>query len=268
MNIENTQPGFGTLNHALNLGGANIVTVFLWENIQVVPGQTAEYLRAFADRWLPLSDAYDRDLYRLSGFFTPDVLNTSHPSVNALWTIDSWETWDARHSRGTPTEKLIKTSEFYIPALTWRSGWTDKMLESLPFSPTPPSRPDSARPGSVAIVHRFVVEPTSCAAFVDAFESDVLRGAQGVGLQLELFARAIGRPMEYFAFWTIGAGEAYTSWRNGRNPTEEHGLLPGFARSWSMLIDAEEQEMTPAWFSPIGGSQRSPREPTEENLSI
>ena len=165
------------------------MTVFLYENIQVVPGQTAEYIRAFGDRWLPLSDQYDRDLYRISGFFTPDVLNTSHPAVTALWTIDSWETWDKRHSRGTPTERLIKTSEFYMPALTWRSGWTDKMLESLPFSPTPPSRPDSARPGAIVIVNRFIIEPKSCSAFVEAFERDVVAAASGVGLQLELFAR-------------------------------------------------------------------------------
>jgi hypothetical protein len=244
------------------------VTVFLYENIQVVPGQTAEYIRGFGDRWLPLSDEYDRDLYRISGFFTPDVLNTSHPAVTALWTIDSWETWDKRHARGTPTERLIKTSEFYMPALTWRSGWTDKMLESLPFSPTPPSRSDSVRPGSIAIVHRFLVAPTSCSSFVEAFERDVVPAASGVRLNLELFARAIGRPTEYFAFWTIAAGDDYTSWRNGRKPIDEHGILPGVARCWSMLVDAEEQEMTPAWFSPIGGSQQNPREPTEENLSI
>ncbi len=244
------------------------MTVYLWENIQVVPGQTGEYIRAFVDRWLPLSDTYDRDLYRISGFFTPDVLNTTHPSVNALWTIDSWETWDARHSRGTPAEKLVKTAEFYMPALTWRSGWTDKMLESLPFSPTPPTRPDSTRPGSIVVVHRFVVEPKSCATFVDAFEHDVVSAASTVGLNLELFARAIGRPTEYFAFWTIGAGSEYTSWRNGRDPSDEDGLLPGFSRCWSMLVDAEEQEVTPAWFSPLGGSQQNPREPSEENLSI
>ena len=84
------------------------MTVYLWENIEVVPGQTAEYMRAFAERWLPLSDAYDRDLYRISGFFTPDVLNTSHPAVRALWTLSSWETWDgAAHTwdrRGEASE--------------------------------------------------------------------------------------------------------------------------------------------------------------------
>ena len=45
-------------------------------------------------------------------------------------------------------------------------------------------------------------------------------------------------------------------------------MLPGFGRAWTMLIDADEQEMTPAWFSPIAGSQQSPREPTEEHLSL
>lgn len=244
------------------------MTVYLWENIQVVPGQTAEYIRGFGERWLPLSDTYDRDLYRISGFFTPDVLNTSHPAVRALWTISSWDTWDARHTRGTAEERLRKTAEFYMPALTWRSAWTDKMLESLPCSPEPPSRPDSARPGSVVVVHRFEVPPVSCADFVDAFERDVVPAAPSVGLHLELFARAIGRPTEYFAFWTIAAGAPYVSWRSGRSSAAADGMLPGFARCWPLLTDVEEQEMTPAWFSPIGGSQTSPTGPTEENLSI
>ena len=50
---------------------------------------------------------------RCPGFFTPDVLNTKHPAVNALWTIESWEAWDARHAAGDAQEKLIKTAEFY-----------------------------------------------------------------------------------------------------------------------------------------------------------
>jgi hypothetical protein len=244
------------------------MTVFLWENIHVVPGQTAEYIRGFAERWLPLSDEYDRDLYRISGFFTPDVLNTTHPAVRALWTIQSWEAWDARHTRGTPLEKLRKTAEFYIPAGTWRSGWTDKMLESLPWSPTPPMRPDSVRPGATAIVQRFVVQPASCKAFVDIFEQEVAPAASDTGLHLELFARAIGRPTEYHAFWTIDTGDRYSAWRNGRDPSVEHGMLPEFERAWPLLTDAEEQEMTPAWFSPIAGTQTRPGEPVEEGLSL
>ena len=39
------------------------------------------------------------------------------------------------------------------------------------------------------VVHRFVVEPKSCATFVDAFEHDVVSAASTVGLNLELFAR-------------------------------------------------------------------------------
>ena len=170
--------------------------------------------------------------------------------------------------RGTAEEKLRKTAEFYMPALTWRSAWTDKMLESLAFSPEPPARPDAVRPGSVAIVHRFVVPPASCAEFVEAFETEVVPAAPSVGLHLELFARAIGRPTEYFAFWTIPAGGAVHVLAKRAERRVVDGMLPEFGRCWSLLADAEEQEMTPAWFSPIGGSQTNPTGPTEENLSI
>jgi hypothetical protein len=243
------------------------VTVFLWENIKVQPGQTSEYIRGFGERWLPLSDRYDKDLYQISGFFVPDVLNTSHPAARALWTMGSWDTWVDRHTRGTPDEKLEKVTNFYIPALRWRSGWEDKMIESLPWSPSPPVRPDVVRSGSIVIVHRFLVQPRSCAAFAATFQSDVVAAASGIGLHLELFARAIGRPTEYFAFWTI-APTNYVSWRNDRNPSSEDGLLPGFGQGWTLLEDVEEQEMTPAWFSPIAGTATALLEPTEEGLSL
>ncbi len=185
------------------------MTTFLWERVHMVHGQTTEYMRLFSERWLALSDKYDRDLYAVSGFFVPDVLNTSHPSVRILWTLGSWETWGNRHSRGTAEERLIKTFEFFNPALASRTGWTDKMIESLPCSPATPVRPASASPGSVAIAHTFGVKPESCAAFVETFEHDVIPAAAEAGLELQLFARAIGHPTEYVAIWTLANGEPY-----------------------------------------------------------
>ena len=92
--------GHGPSEEASKLGGFQ-VPIFLYENVHLVPGQTVEYLRAFAERWLPLSDEYDSDLYTLSGFFQPDVLYNTQPTVNILWTIHSWEVWDGRHARGS-----------------------------------------------------------------------------------------------------------------------------------------------------------------------
>jgi hypothetical protein len=244
------------------------MAVYLWENVHLVPGMTSEYARAYAERWLPLSDKYDRDFLRVTGFFLPNVLNATNPTVNILWTVDSWESWGNAATRGTPEEHLAKTHDFYMPALSWRTGWTDKMIESLSFSPIPPSRPDSVQPGATVIVHRFALEPKSCGAFVDAFKEDVMPAAPGVGLTLQLFARAIGHPTEYFAFWTIAPGADYASWRNGRDPDLAHSLLPGFERTWSMLLDVEEHELSPTWYSPIGGTQRNPRQLTESEFAI
>ncbi len=244
------------------------MTTFLWENVHMVPGQTAEYMRMFSERWLALSDKYDRDLYAVSGFFVPDVLNTSHPAVRILWTLGSWETWGARHSRGTPEEKLIKTFEFFNPALTTRTGWTDKMFQSLPCSPATPVRPASASPGSVVLAHRFVVPPSACDAFVETFEHDVMPASASAGLELQLFGRAIGHPTEYLAIWTLGAGDAYVAYRSSFDAAVPHGILPGFEKAWQLVSDVEEEEMSPAWFSPIGGTQHNPAGPTEEQISI
>ncbi len=163
--------------------------IFLYESVHLVPGQTVEYLRAFAERWLPLSDEYDSDLYTLSGFFQPDVLYNTQPTVNILWTIHSWEVWDGRHARGSVEEHLRKTHEFYTAAVGWRSGWTDKIIEPLSFSPLPPTRPEAVRAGSTFFDHKFVVRPEKCGEFVDTFRNDVLPAATAQGLTLELFAR-------------------------------------------------------------------------------
>ncbi len=244
------------------------MTTFLWERVHLVHGQTTEYIRLVAERFLPLSDKYDRDLYIPSGFFVPDVLNTTHPSVRILWTLGSWETWGNRHSRGTPEEKLIKTFEFFNPALTSRTGWTDKMFQSLPCSPVTPARPESASPGSVAIAHTFTVQPAKCQAFVETFEGDVMPAAEAAGLELQLFARAIGHPTEYLAVWTLPAGDPYVAYRSSFDASVAHGFLPGFENAWDMITDVEEEEMSPAWFSPIGGSQKNPAGPTEEQLAV
>ena len=244
------------------------MTTFLWERVHMVHGQTTEYMRLFSERWLALSDKYDRDLYAVSGFFVPDVLNTTHPGVRILWTLGSWETWGNRHSRGTAEERLIKTFEFFNPALSSRTGWTDKMFESLPCSPATPVRPESASPGSVGIAHTFGVKPESCQAFVETFEHDVMPAAAEVGLELQLFARAIGRPTEYLAIWTLANGEPYVNYRSSHDPSVPHGCLPGFEEAWSMITDVEEEEMSPAWYSPIGGSQKNPGGVTEEQTAI
>jgi hypothetical protein len=241
--------------------------VYLWENVHLVPGMTAEYTRAYEERWLRLSDKYDRDFLRVSGFFLPNVFNATNPTVNILWTVDSWESWGNSGLRGTPEEVLEKTYDFYMPALSWRTGWTDKMIQSLSFSPIPPSRPDSVQPGATVVLHRFVLEPKSCAEFVESFRDDVMPAAVSVGLNLELVARAIGHPTEYFAFWTIAPGD-YMSFRSARDPDLAHSLLPGFERTWSMLADVEEHELNPAWYSPIGGTQQNPRARTEGEFAI
>ena len=88
------------------------MAVYLWENVHLVPGMTAEYTRGYEERWLRLSDKYDRDFLRVSGFFLPNVFNATNPTVNILWTVDSWESWGNSRRRGTPEEVLEKGQVF------------------------------------------------------------------------------------------------------------------------------------------------------------
>ena len=241
--------------------------IFLYENVHLVPGQTVEYLRAFAERWLPLSDEYDSDLYTLSGFFQPDVLYNTQPTVNILWTIHSWEVWDGRHARGSAEEHLRKTHEFYTAAVGWRSGWTDKIIEPLSFSPLPPTRPAAVRAGSTFFDHKFVVRPEKCGEFVDTFRRRRPAGRNSSRVDPRTVRAAVGRPTEYTATWSIPSGAGYTAMRSGRDP-EVVGDLARLRAGVADVGRRRRARFTPTWFSPLGGSQVDPRRPTEEHMSI
>ena len=233
--------------------------IYLYENVELVPGETGEYTRAFRDRYLPLNEQYD-DFNRLCGYFEPDVLYTTSPRVVILWAIPEWEGWGSRRYAGSAEEQLVKYTEFFLPALKFRTGWTDRVLEPLGFSPTPPVRPESARPGATVLDHQFVVRPEHCADFVKVFEHEVVPAAEAAGLTLELVARAAGRPTEYVALWSVPGGPvAYAEWRARRSVDEPAYGLPGLASAWHFLTDVVERELHPAPFSPLGGTQSVPK---------
>ncbi len=234
--------------------------IYLYENVELVPGETGEYMRAFRERYLPLNEKYE-DFNRLSGFFSPDVLYTTSPRVVILWTIPGWEGWGTRSYAGSAEEQLVKFTDFFLPALKFRTGWTDRILEPLRFSPAPPVRPDSARSGATVLDHQFVVRPEHCGDFVKAFEQEVIPAAEAAGLTLELVARAAGRPTEYVALWSVPDGSvAYAEWRASRSVDDPSYGLPGMENAWRFLTDVIERELHPAPFSPLGGTQAA--EPT------
>jgi hypothetical protein len=213
-------------------------------------------MRAFRDRYLPLNDKYDTDFIQLTGFFSPDVLYTTSPRVVILWSIPEWAGWGNRKYAGSAEEQLIKSAEFFLPVLKFRTGWTDRVLEPLGFSPVPPVRPGSVRPGATILDHQFVVRPEHCGDFVKLFEQEVIPAADEAGLHLELIARAAGRPTEYVAMWSIAGGSiAYADWRASRSVDEPSYGLPGLKNAWPFLTDLVERELHPAPFSPLGGSQ-------------
>jgi hypothetical protein len=244
------------------------VPLFLYESLIMFPGKSGEYCTTFAEKYLPLNDDYDSKWLRLSGFFTPDVLYSTQPRIAILWTIPDWEAWGGRMAGSTAEERLRKVQEFMQPAMSQRSGWTDKLLEPLDFSPLPVVRPDSSKPGATVIDHQFLVRPEHCAEFVKVFKDEVLPAAEASGVTLELIGRVAGRPSEYIAIWSVPNRAAHASWRASRSPNEPAYGLPGFERAWPLLTDLIERELTPTWFSPLGGTQQAEKHLSEEHASI
>ena len=243
------------------------MTIYLWEHVHPMPGQIGNYIRGVAERWLPLGDKYD-DANRLCGFFVPGVLNSKQPAVYILWSLGDWDGWRRMLSKPDAEELLIKTTEFFMPAQQWRSGWTDKIIEKLPFSPEPPIRPEYMRQGNTVIDHKFVIRPDKCEAFVETMQNDVIPAAAEIGLHLELFARVVGRPMEYDAIWSIETQNDYRKWRMSLDVTKIAAALPRFEKAWATLVDMEERESSPVWFSPIGGTGVSPHGASATDVAV
>jgi hypothetical protein len=242
--------------------------IFLYENLFMMPGKSGEYVQSFAEKYLPLNDQYDSKWLRLSGLFHPDVLYATQPRVAILWTIPDWESWAGRMAGSGAEERLRKVQEFHGPALSWRSGWRDKLMEPLSFSPLPVVRPDVSRQGATVIDHQMFVRPEHSLEFARLFESDVMPAAAAAGMTLELIARVAGRPTEYIALWTVPSRAAHASWRMSRSPDEAAYGLPGFKNLWPLLTDIVERELTPAWFSPLGGTQQTETHLSEEHASV
>ena len=239
--------------------------IYLYENLDMVPGQNGEYIKAFTERYMPLNDQYDTEFLQLSGIFMPDILNSTQPRLVILWTIPSWQAWGKRNFARDPVETLRKNTEFYHPALAWRTGWTDRILEPLPFSPLPAVRPATVRPGAGVFDHQYQVKPEHGADFVEVFQEDVIPASAEAGLTLELVARCAGRPFEFVALWSLPGKLEFAEWHDRRAVDATAYGIPGLERALPYLHDLNERELSAFPVSPLGG--RQPTSDTQAGLN-
>ena len=223
----------------------------------------------FAERWLPLSDEYDSDLYTLSGFFQPDNLDNTQPTVNILWTIHSWEVWDGRHAGGLVEEHLLarRTSSTPLRSAGVADGPTRSSNRFRFLRSRRRARKQFAA-GSTFFDHKFVVRPEKCGEFVDTFRNDVLPAPTAQGLTLELFVW----------WWPVLPSTPRSGRYRAVRATRRCGPVAIRRLSWGSCLasngrgrcwsTSKRDEFTPTWFSPLGGSQVDPRRPTEEHMSI
>jgi hypothetical protein len=233
------------------------LTIYLYENLNMVPGQNGEYIKAFAERYLPLYEEYDTGNLLFSGMFMPDIMNSTQPRIVILWTIPSWESWANRNFSRDAVETLRKNTEFYHPALAWRTGWTDKILDALPFSPAPPVWPDSARPGALVFDHQYQVKPEHGADFVKVFKEEIMPASEADGLTLELIARSAGKPFEFVAIWSASSRAEYCAWHDRRSTESNAFGIPGLDAALPFLTNLEERELGAVPISPLAGRRVS-----------
>ena len=122
------------------------LTIYLYENLNMVPGQNGEYIKAFAERYLPLYEEYDTGNLLFSGMFMPDIMNSTQPRIVILWTIPSWESWANRNFSPMRSRRCGRTPSSTTPRSPGGPDGPTRSSDALPFSPAPPVWPDSACP--------------------------------------------------------------------------------------------------------------------------
>jgi len=196
---------------------------------------------------------HDRDWLQPCGLWKPRTTYGKWSQAILLYKVPSWQRWMSYMGQRSKAANQEFHNDFYTPALSLRSGWFDRVLVALPFSPEPPTRPSIQRTGSMFLDQRMSVQPDGVLAYVAAMRDVVIPAAQARGLRLELFARALGKPTDYHALWSVaGAGEL-ADWRAAYDVEAPAPNLPGLEAAWPYIVEFEERDLMPSTTSPLGG---------------
>lgn len=239
--------------------------IYLHEKPHATVGLEHEYIDSVEKQLYPaLRNAGDAVALRPVGAFKVDANGSEWPSLVFLWRYAGWQAWiDERkpvseelQQAGAAAELIADPGivEFTRGATKWRKRSMETVLVPVSFSPLPEEAPNKTAQGSVLLEQRFVIKHGHVTEFVAAMENSVLKCAGDDGLDLQLFARAGHRPLEFAVFWSMEfdrLAELFAS----RDPLRESSFLPGLDLAWDHVADLTENTLIPLPFSPLGGTQ-------------
>jgi len=232
--------------------------LYLHEVIECLPGQTDAYLDFVERVYLPIADQVDVSWLTPAGFWKPRTTYGKWSQAVLLYKVQSWAQWLTYMNQRSKSGNESYFKDFDIPVRKLRSGWFDRVVAALPFSPEPPLRPQIVRTGSMFLNHLINVRPDGIRQFVAAMRDVVIPAAAKQGLRLELFARVVCKPTEYLAIWSVPDVEAMARWREAYDVEAPGPNLPGFDAAWPYITDFEERDLIPSTTSPLGGRDPYP----------
>jgi hypothetical protein len=230
-----------------------MTTIYLHEVIECIPNKTDEYLDFVETKYFPLADKIDAGWLIPCGFWKPRTTYGKWSQAVFLYQVQSWETWLTYFGLRSKEGNKQFHDQFYTPALNVRSGWFDKTLIRMPFSPEPPARPQIVRTGSLFLDHSISVRPDSIPQFIAAMRDVVIPAAAKRGLRLEFMGRVMCKPTDFQAIWSVPGLKELAAWRNEFDPEAVAPNLPGFDAAWPYVVNFEERDLIPSYTSALGG---------------
>ncbi len=234
------------------------MNIYFLEEVAITAGAEDEYAAVVRDIVYPLLENSKVALMRPVGTFRMDITYGSWPTFLMLWSFEGgWETYTSQYQAATKLEGQLwndKMAIYYTnTAGKYRQRSFERVLAPLGFSPQPAPRPAVTSPNSVILQQEFTVVPGRGAQFAKEAERSLVSQAKSQGLHLELFAKSVGRPLEYIAIWSLPSLDAYAKLQMSRDPSDETTFLPGMGQLWPYLTDVKEKTALPMNFSPMGG---------------
>lgn len=223
---------------------------YLHEIINCVQDKVPAYLDFVERKYQPIMDKYEKDWLPFCGLWHPRLIYGRSSEAVLLYRINDLKKFLSPVWRGEAGDREYM-EEFHYEALQFRTRWFDKVLVSLPFSPEPPVRPQIERTGAAFLDQRINVRPGSVTAFIAAMQHKVIPAAQKQGLRLELIARALAKPTEFHALWSLPDLPALLEWRNGYDILSEAPRC--MEAAWDYVEEFEERDLEPSTTSPLGG---------------
>ena len=160
------------------------MAIYLHELVHAVAGRGEDYLDSMAKHHARSAQRLGRK-DRLLGLWTAIEAAGSWPLAVNLWQWGTWEEAAANLARQfEPQAQDPELKRWWLGNLDLRTGGSDRILESAPYSPDVGTLLERGAGGCLFLHQIIEVEPGTADGFLAAFGDEGVPGAEAAGGQL------------------------------------------------------------------------------------